>query len=526
LIQAGDLHAALELARAIEADAPMRPAAHARVAQILTLLGREDEARAALLEAARKLRPHAAVLTPLGLLAQKQEDFTAAAGYFAQAAALEPANAAHRMRQADSLARAGDLRGAIAAQREAVHIAPQHKPFSVQLAALEAQLAAQPATRAPTLANPGPTPGRERARDAAPHAASGPATAANAAPTSKPATEPARPPAPPAAPAVLAAEAVAPAKKSAPAQPQAKTALLGADGYYFHEVDLAFPQICEAFGSDGEVRRLLTLWEMRHGWCAARGITYRQLIVPEKHAIYADKLPPGWRLHPDRAAARLMRWRDALLQDVVIYPLAEITAGRALREVCFRQDVHWTNFGAYLAYCRLIETLPELAAEMVRDDELSFTTRRAVGDIAIWLDMRAREEIEVAVPPKITMREIFSTKSFATGQVDVFHTDHPGGRRLVLFRTSNSTALMPYLARHFSRIVAVAATAMMTELIQSEQPDMVFCEMPERYLAIPFGPATGPAGGMKIKLPRDLEADVFADMTGCTLPLPKAAGGR
>ena len=484
LLEAGDLAGALAVARAILARHPDRPTAHLRVGTILLRQGDEAAAEAVFAHAAAAVRPHAPLLSQLGQIAARRGDYAAAAGYFRQAVALEPLNGPHHARLADSLARGGDLAGAIASQREAVRLAPHHPPLRAQLAAFEAQAQANAANSDAVKAD-------EVRVDAAAAAAPRPAIAM-----------------PPAASAASCGEPAAPPGSQ-------RTALAGADGFLFHEVDYAFQQICEGAGSDAEALRLLTFWQLRHAWCSARGIDFRVLIVPEKHAVYPDLLPPPWRLDENRMAARLMRMLDAPMAGAVIYPVAAMQAARARRQVCLRQDVHWTYFGAFQAYRELVASVPALAGEALREEDLLPRPRRSVGDIALWLDLRTREELEDLAPPPVERREVFSTKSFSTGQVDVFETDNPGGRRLVMFRTSNATALLPMLARHFTRIVAVATTAMLYDLVRSEQPHLVICELPERYLAMP-------AGNGRIRMPRDLDADAFAEITGCRLPLPGA----
>jgi tetratricopeptide (TPR) repeat protein len=486
LQQEGRLDEALVMAREILAQQPERPAAHLRVGSILLRQGQEAAAWEVFTRATVLTRPSAPILSQLGQIAARRGEHAAATEYFTEAVRLEPGNVPHLIRLSDSLARQGDYAGAITHQREAVRLVPGHESLRARLAALLEKAG-------PEFGAPEPEP--------------------------EPVPEPAPTPVPAKVPE---AEADAP-PVVAPAPPAGsqKTALQGADGFLFHEVDYAFQQICQGYGSDAEVQRQLTLWQLRHDWCAARGIAYRVLIVPEKHAIYAEHLPQGWALDDNRMAARLIRGLDAPLQGAVVYPLAEIRAGGGVHQLCFRQDVHWTSYAAFLAYRALIATIPELLPEAMREDEFTLSTRRAVGDIAFWMGLRTREECEVVVPPPVPRRLVFSTKSFATGQVDVIETDHPGGRRLVMFRTSNSSALIPMLARHFSRIVAVATTTVTFELLRSERPDVVISELPERYLAIPAGPLSSG----RIRMPRDMDPDAFSEITGCALPLPGAPAG-
>jgi tetratricopeptide (TPR) repeat protein len=295
-----------------------------------------------------------------------------------------------------------------------------------------------------------------------------------------------------------------------------KTSLDGADGFLFHETDAAFIQMCGPPADPHDVTALAGIITSRLEWCTARGMIYRMLVIPERHVLYDDKLPEGYAAQPKRMAARLVQAIAPAAAHALIYPFAALRAGRAQHDVCLRGDVHWSTWGAYLSYRALLASIPDLAGEIIPESALRHRTASRVGDMTMWRGLRTRETCEIFDAPKTPLREVMSTKTFTTGQVDVFATDHPSGRRLVLFRTSNSTALMPLFAHHFSRIVTVATTSVAFDLLESERPHFVFSELPERYLAIP-AKADSPKG---IRLPKDFESRSFLERTGCELPLP------
>ena len=306
-----------------------------------------------------------------------------------------------------------------------------------------------------------------------------------------------------------------------PAAPElASRVRIGKDGWLFHRVDDAFGQTCGSGSlSDRNLSRLISLWEVRHAWCGARAIEYRILTVPERHVLYPDKLPEGCEPHPDRPALRLIREAGAI-RHAIIYPVAAMRKGREVRDVCYQTDVHWTRYGAYLAYRELLGSLPQCTATIIPKSDLSFSEIRLVGDMTLWLDQRTREVATFADPPKLAVKEILTNRNFKTGQVDVHETENDSLPTLVLFRTSNSTHLIPFLYHHFSRIVAVATTAVYFELLRSEMPDVVISELPERYLAAPHEPRTSDW----IRFPPDFNMESFTDVTGIPLPLPASPG--
>ena len=192
-----------------------------------------------------------------------------------------------------------------------------------------------------------------------------------------------------------------------------------------------------------------------------------------------------------------------------------------VREVCYKTDVHWTRYGAYLAYKDLMNSIPPCVSRIVPEASLIRSKSQRVGDMTLWLNQRTRETVESFDPPEVRVTEVFTNRSFKPGQVDVYETENASLPTLVLFRTSNSTHLLPFFFHHFSRIVAVATTAVHFDLLRSEAPDVVISEISERYLAAP----TEPPREDWIRYPHDFQIESFTDFTGVPLPLPTGRAG-
>lgn len=174
---------------------------------------------------------------------------------------------------------------------------------------------------------------------------------------------------------------------------------IGKDGWLFHRIDSVFEQVCEGKGlSEGDQERMLSLWEARLAWCEARGMEYRILIAPERHVLYPDKLLDGFAPSEERPALRLIRAADARLRPCIVYPDAAIRAGRAEREVCYRTDVHWSRWGAYLAYRELLNALPQSCGPAIEPDQLVASRTRVLGDMTMWLERRDREQVDFFDP--------------------------------------------------------------------------------------------------------------------------------
>jgi len=475
-----NLPAALATARKIAELTPQSMPAHLRVAAVLMQHGKPEGAAAKLREVVALWPTSAEAHAALARVLLRLGKFGVAVDILQRATELEPTSADYHEQLGRALTEADRVVKAAKAMAKAAELAPESAPIHAALCRLLMRL--------------------------------GQAAEARAAGQKSLELDPAQP--------QLTSLLRIIRLPGEPKLEQDRTAEEGADGFLFYAADAAFVQMCGAPAEPRHVTALADVVTARYDWCAQHNIAYRMLIVPERHAVYDDYLPAGHIAQPERMAVRMPRALRGEAVNAVVYPYSQMRTGRAHKEVCLRQDVHWSSYGAYLSYRALLETLPALKDEILPEDVLIASTARRVGDMAYWLGLRTREVCEVLDPPKANMREVMSTKTFKPGQVDVLETDHPAGRRLVILRTSNTTALLPLLAHHFSRIVAMATTRLSYELLESEQPHFVFSELPERYLATPT------KNGSDIILPRDTEGRSFFEETGCALPLPGAVSAE
>ena len=250
--------------------------------------------------------------------------------------------------------------------------------------------------------------------------------------------------------------------------------------------------------------------------CEARGIVFRQLIIPDNHALHSEAIAGAPKLSADRPLMQVLRQAGEALRQRVVYPLEAMIDGLAKADICLPHDVHASGYGCFLVYRALMATLPGVdPALIVQEAELRVREVFVAGDIARSVGAPGRR-VELHEPPPIPFKSLVKGTSYRVHQVDIFQTESAHLPKLALFRTSNSTHLIPYLMRHFSRIVAVATTQVFHDLIESEKPDVVMAEMPERYFAMN---RTGVNETERATAPVDPEGG-FEEKTGYRLPLP------
>ncbi len=285
----------------------------------------------------------------------------------------------------------------------------------------------------------------------------------------------------------------------------------------FSTIDAVNEQLFEGgVLGDASRDRWIEALEARRAFCEARGVVYRHLVVPEGHAIRADAIPGSPRLSENRPLRRILAAAPERLRAAFVYPLDALV--NAHEETSLPHDVHVTGYGAFLIYRALAASLPMIdPATVLAPEDLRARTVLHSGDVARAAGLPARR-VKLHERPPFPFRAVIKGASYRTNQVDVLESEAAALPRLVMFRTSNSALLFPYLLRHFSRIVAVASNEAFYDLIDSERPAAVIGEMPERY----FAPARRNENMTDYGSPPFDRLDEFEALTGYALPLPGA----
>lgn len=290
----------------------------------------------------------------------------------------------------------------------------------------------------------------------------------------------------------------------------AQSVVVGRDDFLFHHDGWAVAQVTGHRPlSPAIANHWVSSIETRRAWCEARGISFRFLMVPEKHVVYGDKLPAEIAVSDNRPAMQIVSSTNDATRRAMIYPLAELIEARARRDTYYRTDSHWNTFGALIGYRALMASLaPERPMHDVQDEEIGWKTYEMVGDLGVRLEPEMGETTEaLQLLAPLPVRTAFQNKLFARGAIAVYETDRPDLPRGILFRDSFALNMLPVLQQSFSRLVVVGSQSMHYDLLRAERPDVVIAETCERFLGMPDP-------SQAIELPRDLDGPDFPTFSG------------
>ena len=273
----------------------------------------------------------------------------------------------------------------------------------------------------------------------------------------------------------------------------------GREGYLFHQDNDALEQLQAITRFRASQLELWnTVLTQRAAWCADNGAIFRELIIPEKHVVYADMLPRSIRLSKRRPVLQMLESIDPAIASRVLYPVAELAAARSRQPTYFRTDTHWCSFGAYVGYKAVVESLAsEMDVSAYPEDLIEYFDRTYTGDLGVRY-AEEREESAQFLRSPAAPTVLYQNHNFGRGAVHVYEGARADLPRCVLFRDSFSNFLIPYLAQNFSRIVAVSSMSYFYDLLEEERPDVVLSVTIERFLAT-FGK------GSTLELPEDLQ---------------------
>ena len=269
------------------------------------------------------------------------------------------------------------------------------------------------------------------------------------------------------------------------------TVIAGRDGFLFYADDGAVEDFADV---EPFTTAELEIWretlQKNQDWLTARGINYLFVIAPDKHVVYPELMPAA--VHRINNGSRIDQLVDYLHahSTVNVADLRQPLLDASRRERLYhRTDTHWNDISwRVLRVSANPRARRAAVGQTVRARRLR-RSRRCDPRDGPGRDDRSKDvlsEDELRLVPHQPRRAKF---------LEPAHPDHllmdarivtevPDRRlpRLMVFRDSFSSALVPFLSEHFSRAVYLWQYNFDPVAIEQEQPDIVIHEWVGRRL--------------------------------------------
>lgn len=204
----------------------------------------------------------------------------------------------------------------------------------------------------------------------------------------------------------------------------------------------------------------------------ARGIQFVLVIVPETHEVYSaennfiDNKPT-----PDIEADTIKLLKEKALCPVV-YPLQDLLNAKSKDYVYFKADHHWTDFGAYIGYQKVMDAIKQELAESVHYQDINnldwnklpHTTSKLIrsdfdrdfmiGESALAVGLRGESHLDeeyTYYDPQLPYIDLQAPDGLVTYRK--WHNDEGYPLKLYTMGTSFNENLNPFFAATFKDVI-------------------------------------------------------------------------
>jgi alginate O-acetyltransferase complex protein AlgJ len=272
------------------------------------------------------------------------------------------------------------------------------------------------------------------------------------------------------------------------------TVLRGRDGWWFYADDGAIDDATHATPfTAAELEAWRVALQHTADFLAARGIAYVFVLAPDKHTIYPEFLPATMR----RDAGRRARADQlvTMLSARTTVPVVDLRQGlldaKAQARIYHLTDTHWNDLGAAEAYRRIVTAVRRQVPAVppaAPADAFVVAPRTTPGmDLAEMAGLASlTSETDLTLVPRTPRRaRVVEPARPHPGYIGprlVTVLDGPALPRALIYRDSFGSALVPFLAEHFSRAVVLWEYDVMPVTVREEHPAVVIQEWAGRRL--------------------------------------------
>ncbi|MEO1712069.1 MAG: DHHW family protein [Bacteroidota bacterium] len=269
--------------------------------------------------------------------------------------------------------------------------------------------------------------------------------------------------------------------------PRPDKAVIGKEGwlYYTSRSDKIFDsQARQNLLTEKELSDLFARWNRRKRILEERQIEYYQAVWPNKSTLYPDFLPArmkGIRRGPISKIDQVLAYAQKQESVLPILDVRESFIQKKEEARLYRKlDTHWNDLGAYYAYRELMSFLGEKAYSL---HEFTMEKREtSEGDLMNMLGLCGLSTFSETIP-ELSYPEWDQIEKKKTGLSNMFvmlNPQAPVQKRLLIFRDSFTSALVPFISRHYSEVYFMWSD-FREEVIWEVEPDVVIEAKVERY---------------------------------------------
>jgi hypothetical protein len=217
---------------------------------------------------------------------------------------------------------------------------------------------------------------------------------------------------------------------------------------------------------------------------------YLFFVVPDKHTLYPEKMPSFMvRRDPPSQLDQIVKMaKFAGLPLLDLRPA--LLHGKPDGLVYFKDDTHWTDWGAYLGYREVMVSLPLAELPILRFDYRQFSVPAELsGDLANMANLPWVERTVTLDPSANRCRVTIVPSKQLGSNLWVVRSQCSGAKyKVVYIGDSFTDRIVQYLGQSFGEVVYVIRSGFtplrdIRPWVESEAPDLVIEELAERHVS-------------------------------------------
>lgn len=209
----------------------------------------------------------------------------------------------------------------------------------------------------------------------------------------------------------------------------------------------------------------------------SKNIKFYLIVAPNKSHIYPEHLPFQLNETPNKLK-QLKAYLKKEIDFEIIDPSESLIQNKLQRQLYYKSNTHWNNFGAYIAYCHAADIIKQsLEIPTTQLSDFSSTTYPLYEeDITKMINIHTNE----------TAQFYTKTNSFVVADSLSFsfqrYLNPKLPYKLLMHRDSFAVGLIPFFNESFGETIYTRGYTLDKELVEKEQPDIVIFEIVERNL--------------------------------------------
>lgn len=218
-------------------------------------------------------------------------------------------------------------------------------------------------------------------------------------------------------------------------------------------------------------------------WLKSKNIAFYIAIAPNKHIIYKENLPFKFSKMLTQKEQIIKYIKDEI--DFNIIDLGkQFTVKKTENRLYQKLDSHWNELGAFYGYQTLIDEISkDFPIKKMELSDYYIIKDNSNGDINKMINLTSTKDIITLKLKNNIQIDTINYKYYPDLNIDEKRFKNPNKKyKILLFRDSFSTSLIPYLNQTFGECTYIWSYKFDKDIILKEQPDIVILENVERYL--------------------------------------------